>query len=239
MSSDVLIFPKDKISNSISSAIFIARTGEDQLHAGMVYDDCDTELKTILHLGWHKRLYNSPYSQKKGHFCSNGEFVIEFCWTVPNLDEDELDLVNTYCKLVAGSNRVNGIPYGFDVEGIEFDESGKICVADDAKGLTCSTFVLKVFEMAQIDLVDISTWKKRNGDKEWQEFILKNLENHRDFRNNPQKLKDYKNKIGQSIRVRPIDVYIAGTKSTYPASFDCIEKELQQQEALVKSKLSF
>lgn len=136
-------------------AIFIMRT-ETGTHTGILHRDHGVLF--LLDLLWHMRL--------RARRCTD----IEAC-VVPDLDPDEINDVSAICRLIhtrhndPDPQRRYSIPYSFrSGHNNRFNNTTGEAMLVDGLGLTCSTFVLTVFESAYLPLIDFNTWERRAED---------------------------------------------------------------------------
>ncbi|WP_283966822.1 hypothetical protein [Tritonibacter sp. AK171] len=165
----------------------------DQNHCGVLYRLDSGEIR-MLHLAFHYDLRDEKL--KPDYLCAPAG--LEF--------ENQL-VVAAYASAIANSKP--SIPYGFDANGMIFDdESGELLEAPAGKGLTCATFVLALFRTLGFEPLDEETWPTRDEDKQWQDQIMQAMmdagasQNHIDAVINN----------GQSRRFRPEEV--VGTSVT-------------------------
>lgn len=71
----------------------------------------------------------------------------------------------------------NRIPYGFDPAGVEFDPiSGVLKPVPLGKGLSCATYVLRVFSANGFALLQEDTWIARSEDADAQRNIVARMQ---------------------------------------------------------------
>jgi len=158
-------------------------------------------------------------------------------WGTPDLPEDRLTDIAVKAILVQDVNKDSRIPYGFSVPGGFFDnETGKIILSQNNIGLTCATFILAVFHMARIQLIDYASWHKREGDRTAQEELADHIEKQAAATGiSKDGIKAIKGQIN-GIRYRPEEVVAAAITSSEintmaklePLGKKIVEKILQQ-----------
>ena len=119
-----------------------------------------------LDLMWHERLRSSVLSQ-------------DYCCVIPDLEPEEANDVMGMCRLIEARNRdpdQQKIPYAVGpANGTQFNRDGELILGDGI-GLTCSTFVLTVFDSAAVPLADLDGWVARTGDDERHEQLVQKME---------------------------------------------------------------
>ena len=131
-------------------------------------------------------------------------------WGVPNIHEARLGDLVTKAILVQDVNKATRVPYGFSVpDGFFDDKTGKILPGEDKVGLTCATFILAVFHMTGITLINYDSWKPRKADCKAQVKLYGNLKKYKDRLKIKQvELNNIRNQI-KGIRYRPEEVIAA------------------------------
>jgi len=102
-------------------------------------------------------------------------------FVVPDVDDiAELELVAGLCRRVseAKANRSISFSLGlFPDSTVFFDDQGVFHSPDPKIGLTCASFVLKIFSKAKIPLIQISNWPRRpEKDEPEQESLIRLME---------------------------------------------------------------
>lgn len=144
-----------------------------------------------------------------------------FC-VVPLVEPEEMDDVRAVCRQIARRQREHGyrIPYAFGAgDGCYFDPKDGSFVLGEGFGLTCSSFVLKVFEAGRLPLVDLLNWPHRASDGQLHALLIREMEKRRVS-------KQHIDRVAASlpcIRVRPEEVAAAGLMSFLPAEFSKLE----------------
>ena len=97
-------------------------------------------------------------------------------WGIPTVPEARLDDIAKKAILVKDVNKDERVPYGFSTpEGFFDNETGNMLLGPDNIGLTCATFILAIFHMSRINLIDYSSWKPRKEDEPPQQALVDNL----------------------------------------------------------------
>jgi hypothetical protein len=143
-------------------AVFIMRT-PDGTHTGILHRNRGQLF--VLDLLWDERLRSAPAKD-------------EFACVVPRLEPEEVNDVTGMCRLIEQRNlnpdphKKLVIPFAFRYhDNTHFSATGEL-ILGDGLGLTCSTFVLKVFEAAKVPLADASSWQPRPGDDQRHAALL-------------------------------------------------------------------
>src|SRR5208337_2194165 len=117
-------------------AILIMRTA-DGTHTGILHRKNGTLFR--LGLAWHERLESTPASGR------------DPC-VIPELEPEEINDITGMCRLIEtlwSESGHAGIPYSFRCDPTtHFSDTGDL-ILGEGLGLTCSTFVIKVFEKAK------------------------------------------------------------------------------------------
>lgn len=194
-------------------AIFIMRTG-DGSHTGILF-----RMNGVLIIQdplWHERFRSSPCDDIP-HF------------VMLRLEPEEEHDVRVMCQVIHArrNNRILDsaycIPYAFrqSNKNIINRATGEVELVDGV-GMSCSTFVLAVFQSVGIPLVNIDTWQTREGDLARHEALLQKM---RDgipgFA--PPAPSDHITLVEKEkhcMRVRPEEVAATGMYNGLPATFE-------------------
>ena len=181
-----------------------------QLHAGVFHADAGNA-PAMLHLAWHCHLQNdSPQDS--------------YLWVQPPFDELRLRQVAAMCRRIFRKNAANGLPYGFGVPNDAFDpQTGEYLINGSQYGLTCASFVLAVFHVTGLPLVDYSTWPQgRPDDRPWQQFIIASLSQNPTNQVHAERISE---DIG-AVRFHPFEVAASAAKAQvqFPARFEDVDQ---------------
>ncbi len=184
-------------------AVAIGFVDANQRHVGLLHHDSESNGVRLLHLAWHHRLANDSPTH-------------DYLRVDPVIHPRRQLQVAAICRKVLRANPT-GIPYAFSAPNDCFDEAtGQFLLGPARHGLTCASFVLAVFHVAGLPLVDYGTWPlNRTGDREWQEQIVAALRG----RATPEHVEAVRGEIG-SVRFRPEEVAGAATVSPVPVGFE-------------------
>lgn len=165
----------------------------------------------ILDLCWHESL-------------RSGALTDDVPCIVPNLEPEEVNDVTGMCRLIEMRNRTSDpqkIPYGLGPpNNTRFNREGELLL-EGGLGLTCSTFVLTVFESVRVPLVDLSDWVVRPDDDTRHTALIERMTNG--IGDYPPADPQHVARIVASppcIRVRPEEVAAAGLAMALPIKFD-------------------
>lgn len=141
------------------AASVVLAGGAVRFHAGIAYRAATGDLR-ILHLAGH---------------CRVRVLAPEGGWAeiVPALDLIDQQIIAAHCVTLAEARPE--VPYGLKAEG-HFLEDGRFVPGRSGTGLTCASFVQKVFEWCRCPLVDESSWTYRDDDVSAQEALIAHLE---------------------------------------------------------------
>lgn len=178
--------------------IAIQRHSDTHFHAGMLYRDHISGKCFLLHVPGDMSLQNEPPDES-------------YAWVSPELHPLRAPQVAAWCRLVRDANIANGVPYGFSDPRKCFDQvSGKFLKDNGKVGLTCSSFVLAVFDLAGLPLIEYDSWENRLDDNEcfnrYADMIQRNSDSWKlsdDF------VEQMRAEIG-NYRYRPTEVAGAG-----------------------------
>jgi hypothetical protein len=206
-----------------SICVAICSAGPNQRHAGILYRDTNEEVK-LLHLAWHDSLKNEP-------------FLDDFLWLDIPLDSLNKQHMALVCEMIFEEN-AEKIPYGLGIDDCSFNDAGRFVPMEDHAGLTCATFVVKVFHDQNFLFIDVDGWKHRTSDKTWQIQILQYLE-HKTSPALTHKYLDYhRKKIEQgSARFRPEEVVVARALEAPPHCAESVKEP--SKELLIKVQEHF
>ncbi|MDD5323106.1 MAG: hypothetical protein PHD43_21335 [Methylococcales bacterium] len=126
-------------------------------------------------------------------------------WIAPDLNQEDQRILAATIDAWLDENE-NKIPYSVaHPGGVVFRENVWIGI-EPGQGLTCATFIVELFNELGIPFIDVETWLNRPGDTEWAKRILTALSHSM----TPEHVDAQRNKIGQTVRVRPADIAAAG-----------------------------
>lgn len=169
-----------------------------------------------LDLMWHERLRAMIY--RDNHPC-----------VIPKLEPEEENDVTGMCRLIASRQHTpdpQRIPYGIGPpNNVRFNRDGEL-VLEGGLGLTCSTFVLTVFESVGISLADLTGWVARPDDvNQHQRFVEMMADGIQNFAPPADRVHVARvAKAVASIRVRPEEAAGAALAAELPASFEEAEQ---------------
>lgn len=191
---------------AISVGVVLTR-GAVRFHAGIAYDSSGAAHIRILHLAGHCRI--DATSRTAG-------------WVpVPcGLDELDLEQLSYACEAVRKAN--SRVPYGTTAKNSRFDSFANWKSGEDDSGLTCATFVQKVFEFAGISLADFSTWTQRAGDVEAANRLIEYLESTGEAE--PAHLDLMREQAPSFVRLRPEEVGACSAATIRPLPFASAEE---------------
>ena len=135
---------------------------QDSRHLGFFYRDTARDGSLyLLHLMGH------------GLLDAAASIHPRYLWGLPKIHEFRQSDLVAKAILVRDRNRSGRVPYGFSVPDGFFDRAtGGMLLGPNNVGLTCATFVLALFHMIGIVLIDYQTWKDRPADKEFQDSVI-------------------------------------------------------------------
>ena len=131
------------------STLFVQR-GSVGCHVGILRRADEGSTFRLLHQAWHYETLD----QTLDAYLDSGEPV---WWVQPGLDDDESADLRTHAALVATRLTAGAIPYAFAARDASFARDGTLNLGESI-GLTCATFVTRVFDSARIKLIREATW---------------------------------------------------------------------------------
>ncbi len=137
-----------------------------------------------------------------------------------SITDDFAIQVPSLCELVIEKNSL--LNFGITYNNSKFDNQGNLIMQQGDFGLTCSTFILSIFESVGINLIDYSTWQDRKEDMDWQKNILDFFieKNTADPIKYPTEIVDHiKSNIG-CFRFRPEEVASSTSGEIIPSNFE-------------------
>jgi hypothetical protein len=175
-------------------AVIIGEPNPDQRHTGIAYRVDEAAPFQFLHLAWHRDLRKQ------------GRIPAHYCWVDPRIPAARLRQLAAICEDICHANLVEKVPYSFGTPVSAFDErTKKFLLGPTTTGLTCASFVLAVFERAQLQLVQYSGWPAPDDqDVRWQQIVLDALRNTTGV--SSDHVQAVEREIGTSVRYRPEQV---------------------------------
>lgn len=176
---------------------------KSQRHIGILHKGTESEEVLLLHLAWHHDLRNHPPS-------------VDYIWIDPDIHPARARQVSAFCRMVWRQNKKR-IPYAFSVPNDCFGAStGRFLFGDSRFGLTCSTFVIAVFQATGLYMLELDSWPTRPDDAVWQQQIIAALQK---TGADPAHIAILTQEIG-AVRFRPEEVGGAAAHAPWPARFE-------------------
>ena len=141
------------------------------------------------------------------HDLRDEEFDGTYWWSGTGLTTEEEKFLAAISSLVHEGDP--SIPYGFQVTGEVFDQSGNYTERPIGEGLTCATFVLAILRTYGFKPMDMNTWESRDEDAQWQQTILAALEENGAEQSHIEEIR----RGGPSLRCRPEEVVGAASQN--------------------------
>jgi hypothetical protein len=189
----------------LAVAIIVSRHGT---HTGIIHRAGGKLF--LLDQRWHEDLGNAP--------CDG------MCpCVIPNLLPEEINDVTGLCRLIATRREQNPrdpAPYALYRNPLTRISAvtGEILLSGGL-GLTCSTFVLTIFEAARVPILDLTGWPRRPGDDDRHRELVALMRRTR-VREDHVRMVEAELPC---IRVRPEEVAAAGMADAMPANHDQAE----------------
>lgn len=182
-------------------AVAVRRMPQRHTHAGVLHRHTNGQL-FLLHLGGDCDLTCEVFDGS-------------FAWVTPELLPEEADEVRAVCRAVWREMPNIHYSFRFDPEA-KLDRATAEVISQHAPfGLTCSTFVLAVFNSANVRLIDLTGWDHRPEDQRWYEALLRYMQRSGV---DPAHIARIRNDV-TCLRVRPEEVAGACMEEGRPARF--------------------
>jgi len=182
-----------------AAAAILARTPRGNLHAGLVF--VRSGRVEFLHLAWEDRLATDwPW---------NG------VWACPAVEPERLRSVAAMCRRVRKKfDRDRKFPYALRFDDSSFDQAGRLVLGVNARGLTCATFILAIFNSVGVVLVDEKSWPvRRHEDDGFLAFLSAHA--------TTQHMEILRREVDEGVRrIWPDEVLGACTVSSLPVEFE-------------------
>lgn len=187
-------------------AVVISEPSPGQRHTGLLYRVDESDPVKFLHLAWQCDLRSVNFETLKTK--------LNYDWVAPKIHELRLQQLAAICDAIANENQPQSVRYGFTSPVGVFDkETKRFLLGPTEGGLTCASFVLSVFDVAQLQLVKYSGWPLPDSDDyAWQESVLNQLEQYRLIKPNlvsQEHIDCVRKEVGNSVRYRPEQVAAA------------------------------
>jgi hypothetical protein len=202
---------------SIALACCKTETGR---HTGILYKDSDGIVR-LLHFAFHFRLYNQVVYLEHPHFSTYKWVEFSRLNSINDPQSERKESIINYIKFVVRkqSKIENKIGYAVGYHGDSFDATGELRLTGNAIGLTCSTFIMAIFQSIGITLIDFKLWPHRQNDIEWKEEVVNLLAQHGVD-------EDHVNAVRNETaftRFRPEEVTASSINNKLPSSFKFCE----------------
>ena len=228
---------KKNINDISAIAIALYSNREGGVHTGILHRDFVANKLYFLHLADHNQLKNEDVTHG-----------IDAYFVIPPINVMILRALAGFCRNIAQNYKNGEMKYSFFLpEHPIWSDKGRLMLEGLSNGLTCSHFVISIFEYKKIKLIERSEWPSRPEDVNSQmNFILslcrrsfeKTLNKlHRSIVNNNSEelgshileqaelLQHVEKMIAEigSIRYRPEEVVAGASSTRLPASFSYAE----------------
>jgi hypothetical protein len=195
------------------AGIVIARTRGGNLHVGIGHRVPGEPLH-ILHLAWDCQLEDD--------LDGDNEAFLSPLYVTPDIDPEDEEVLAGLCRRIfqtASNHQISYTVGTFPSPDSYFDRDAIYRSSDSRIGLSCASFVIKVFAAADLRLVELEGWPARpNRDEPAQRKLVGWLEEHlrRCQRSGTpttlteDKIDFNRSQIGKRPRVAPEEVAGAG-----------------------------
>jgi len=195
--------------DTVCLAIARLDINRDQQHTGLLYFDGDRV--NFLHLAWHDALLQDSPDK-------------DYLWLDIPLDPANKIHFATYCAMVYENNK-DGIPYGLSLDGSDFSVDGNFIQNEPHVGLTCATFVLRIFHAQGFNIIDFERWPSKKEDKKWQLKIIGILKKYvsSEYFNS-----QYEKILSGVARFKPEEIVVAGVLENPPFGSEEIKEDTKK-----------
>lgn len=123
-------------------------------HVALWYRSGSTGGRRLLHHAWHYLTCDDTPAE----FLARGQGGGPVVTVVPTLDEDEAEHLRLMCMIVAQRLKTTGgIGYALNSQDVRIREDGTFDLGA-SRGVTCATFILKIFQALSLPLLIEKTW---------------------------------------------------------------------------------
>jgi len=136
-----------------SDAAVFVHEGPIGAHVGLVYRTATSGLHRLLHQAWHYDTHDDTIADWSVVARAS------LWWVIPGLDPYELADLRMAAMRTANGLMERQIPYAMDRKDAAIDSEGVVDLRASL-GLTCATFVLLLFESANLQLIDAASWAR-------------------------------------------------------------------------------
>ena len=173
-------------------------------HAGIVAFDRRRQSYRFIHLAWEDDLKDAPFHPSRG-------FLVN-----PDIEIERGQVIAAYCRKVHDRNR-GRLPYSFSQPAGIFDKrTGNFLRRRTRLGLTCSSFVLAIFDACGVPLVSFISWPRNvKSDIDRQKEYIQAL---KDQGVDSDTIAERSKEIGNP-RVAPGEAAALAALSPYPNTF--------------------
>lgn len=155
----VLRAPHPSGLNGEYAAAVALSVGAVDGHTGILFVRKDGT-EALLHLATHLRLKLENVSSENFKPTS---------WIVPTVPAERLQILAKLCEDIVAQPRYYLIPYGFDFKKSTFFLTGEFSLGDGEAGLTCSTFMLAIYQRAGVKLLDMASWSQASEGRQQED----------------------------------------------------------------------
>lgn len=137
-----MLFKVNQFEAAEVVAVSLMKTSTGDMHSGIIFNVGSGS--KLIHLASEKVVESIP-SQN-------------YSWVKAGLDESVKKVAAGMCAMIA--HETPEVPYAFDRAGWSFDANGKLVSGAAGKGMTCSTFIVAVFDAIKYPLIKEDQWPR-------------------------------------------------------------------------------
>lgn len=194
--------------------VAISRQGAGR-HLGLIHRRREAGAARVIHLAFHHELMDEP--------SPSDSFENGLC-VRPSISPELASNIAALCRRVA--QRRERIPYALRYSGSSFVESGELSLLESDAGLTCATFVVALFRSVGVDLLDLGSWRTREDDRVFQEWVVRELRRRGE--------NDHADRVESEVgcaRFRPSEVAGSSSADAHPVAFEVAIRLGEEVEA--------
>ncbi len=170
-----------------------------------------------LHLAFHHDL----------RFSDTLEESSQYIWDIPiGIPISRLKALAAKCVKIIKNMGKQEIPYAIEYKGKrKFDKEGIYNSYFDTSeyGVTCSTFILTIFESVGLEIIDWKNWQNRNEDQEWFNNLIRLINIERWKKTVIMSDEHFNNLRSEQNckKIRPEEIFSIVYCNSYPMKFSC------------------
>lgn len=199
--------PRTKPFDDVDRLGVVIKKTDTGAHVGILYKH-EESTALICHLAWHFVFKGSDQPDSS------------YFWLQSPLDEYNRRTIASAVHRLAERN-FRYVPYSPRYAGGAYFAGDLQYLRSEAgEGLTCATFILSIYSLFAIELLDRSTWQPRETDSEFKMWVIETLKNHSSHKPGIAEHIKAIEEAPLEVRFRPEEVAAGAGSSSWPLSFD-------------------